>query len=491
MKKYLILLFVTTITIGSFAQTINKIIPYKDGSDEDHYSYVGSFPVLDKKILTIFTYPDNIMLQLLDENFIEISNKKITRKSTGIYTAHYFLTKNYLFIEEEVEKKKIIVTKISLTDNLSSEKFDHNPGYRTDLFLGEFDEEYGRYPELHIGIDEKNYYHIVSEKDVYFKKVNFSSNSIVDYKINLLADERVKISKFQTFENTENIAICRSKLIKKNSSDQVALHDVSGKELSSFDRLENNIYKSNVFFANNKDNVYALGNYKEMPKKIEITIYENRYRKPDFTGVYLKSLSAKNPIEKYYKYSEFKNFNKQLLADKMSNKIDRLRFKLEDMVFVGNEKIIFSTIEQDSYDRSEGGKRWDGKAINYILIFAVNDAGEILWDQVISLDSHDRPRLDQPAFCGLSNFPKTLNVEMVDDKITCHYSFREKINSFEIDKGQISNNKETLYEKKPYHYYKIEYQFKSSIYWYDNFYFNYTKAGSKEGYIVDKTQFDK
>ena len=70
-----------------------------------------------------------------------------------------------------------------------------------------------------------------------------------------------------------------------------------------------------------------------------------------------------------------------------------------------------------------------------------------------------------------------LDVEKIGDKIKCHYSFKEGINYFELKDGQIVNTKKTLYIDKPSHTKVVEYQYKQSIYWYDNFYFNYEGRG--------------
>jgi len=472
MKRILSLLIISIITISSFAQTINKEFPHKDKKKGFAY-YIGSYPVLDEKILTIYTFPDFITLRLYDKQLNEIIHKDIKRKSGGLYSTDYYLSKKFLIVTEEVGKNNFI-SKISLDNDFSIEKLNHN---------------IIQYSKLCIDTDEANYYYTTSTSNIYFKKVNINSKNTVDYKIDLSAGEKARIYEFKTFPKSGLIAVNRSKSIKKKSHYQVALHNETGEELSSFERFENNIFKASVFFANNNEEVYVFGNYKEMPKKEEISYYQNKFKKPNFTGIYLKSLNTKNPIEKYYNYSEFKNFNKQLIADKMIKKIGKLRFRLEDMAFVGNERIIFSTIEQDSYERTDQGKKWDGREINYILIFAINDAGEITWDQVITLEWEEHPRYAGTSFCQESNFPKTVNVEKIGDKIKCHYSFKEGINYFELKDGQIVNTKKTLYIDKPSHTKVVEYQYKQSIYWYDNFYFNYD--GRAEAYLLDKVEFNK
>jgi hypothetical protein len=205
-------------------------------------------------------------------------------------------------------------------------------------------------------------------------------------------------------------------------------------------------------------------------------------------------MNAKNPIDKYYNYSQFKNLNKQILLDKREKDLAKFRFVLEDIIFTDNEKIIVATIDKDAYedvyDALDNAYKTthSGQELNYVLVFGINNAGDILWDQVITLDWKNHDKYEVGYSCPVNNSPKTVNIKKEGDVIKCHYSFGDNIYYFEVIKGEITNKKEILYTLKTEHTTKLlEFQYENSFYWYDNFYFN--QDGIGEVLLLDKTEF--
>jgi len=160
-----------------------------------------------------------------------------------------------------------------------------------------------------------------------------------------------------------------------------------------------------------------------------------------------------------------------MITDKRTKNLKKYRFCLEDIVFLKDEKIIFATIDKDSYLSNGGSKSHDGQELNYILIFAINDAGVILWDQVISLNWKSHPKPDQNSFCKVSEFQKTINIKSVGDLIECDYLFDDKINYFEVEGGEIVNKKETKLKNKESSSYGLNFQYEKAFFWYGNFLF--------------------
>ncbi|MBI2279733.1 MAG: hypothetical protein HYU68_03460 [Bacteroidetes bacterium] len=476
MKKYIITLIVSVLTISSFAQTVNKKYPYKD-KRRDYFYYKISYPVNNKEILSIFTFKDVITLRLYDAQLNQIAEKNIARQSKGDYSTDYYLSNKYLFIIEEIKKEKV-TTRVSLDENFKSMNFAG-----------------AKKPYFYVDISNNNYYYGASKGNTYFNRVNFNTKNTVDYSTNLNEGEKVSVTEFSSFKTSELMAVSRTKEVNKKQGHEVALHDTTGKELTAFSRLENNIFKSTVGFSNIDDVIYTVGNYKEAPKNDEIRDTEDHSSKPKYTGIYLKNMNAKNPIEKYYKFSDFKNFNNQMEIDKRVNEIDKYRFRLENIVSNKNEMIVIGTIDKDAFTDSYDilDKRYEtvynGQELTYILIFGINNTGDILWDQVITLDWKDHPKHEQTSSCIVNNFPKTVTVKKEANKIECHYSFGKNIFYFEIENGQLINRKKTPYISRSGETGLVEFQFKSSIYWYDNFYFN--EDGVGESLLLDKIEFDK
>jgi len=474
MKKYIVALIVSVLTISSFAQTINKIFPYKD-KKRDYFFYEGSFPVNKNQILSIFDFDKTYELHLYDKDLNQIAVKEITKKVEGRYNTMMYLTNNFLFLKQVVNKKDFII-QVTLNKELSFEKFELKNG---------------SFSTLHFNSAETSYYYELSDGKGSFNKVDYKSKETLEYKIKLSEEEKVNIKKFNLFDNNNYVAILRKRSIKNNKHYEIAIHDAEGGEVSKLDRLENNILKSTVFFESNKDEIYCLGNYKEMPKNDEISLYDEHAKNPAYSGIYIKSLNTNKLLEQYYKYADFTNFNKQMIADKKIKDLPKFMFNSEGVVFTKNEKIVFGTIEQNTYERNDkGGKDYDGPQLDYLLIFGINDLGAIIWDQAISLDWDDHTKNRQEdVSCKLNDFPKTLNISQEGDVIKCHYLFRDKINYFEIKEGQLINKRETNLVKKENNSSEIRYQYKKSFFWYDNFYFNQDGVG--ESLLLDKIEFDK
>jgi len=482
MKKHLMLLVSCLILVGSFAQTINKVIPYKD-KKRDFFYYKGSFPVNKQEVLSIFTFKDVITLKLYNNQLEEIGSRNIERQSKGNYSTSYYLSNKHLFIEEGL-KKKDLFSIVTLNKGLSTKELNTE-----------------KLPD-HVNMLGTDYYYGVSKEDIFFKKVAIRTREIVEFKTEKAASK--SISDFISFADNELIAIKSHEYINKQHVYSVSLYNNSGKEISSFPRLENNTLKTSIGFASNKDEIYVLGNYKINPNKKSLERINSDQKKPDHDGIFIKTMNSRKNIDKYLKYSEFKHLNEQMVKDKKTNLLPKFRFHLEDISFSENNTIVFGTIYRQlyRYDTSrdasssllstlaEGETEYMGDELNYIIIFGINDVGEILWDRVISLDwkNHPQPEISN-SFVGYHS-PNFLNIQRKDNAIQCHYSFKGNINYFEIVDNQITNKKGTPYQLKPTKKRELaEDQYNKSFYWYNNFYFN--EDGIGKVLLLDKTVFEK
>ena len=486
MKKYLVALIVNTITITSFAQIIHKEYPYKDKKDRDHYYYCTSYPVGDKKILSIFAFKEMISLKLFDNELNLIGEKKMERETQGPYDANFYLTKNNLFVIE-----KEVVRQVFLDENLKSKTISM-PTLPKPRSGSNFPES--KKPQFHIDNQEQNYYYGVDEENVYFKGVNFETKKSKKFTTNLKEKEKVTVSEFATFNNNNMVAVTRIKKTKEGKLFEIALHDELGKELSVINRLENGFLKETVNYANIDNEVYVVGNYKEKTSVNEayfiVASINNNNNKPKFEGIYVHSMNSDKALNKYYKYSDFNKLISQMAIDeKKPNDIENYRFQLQNVISNNNEKIVIGTLDKDNYEYYTGSqgnsKLHMGQELTYILIFGINNEGDLLWNQVISLDWIGHPKYKVTGsshIVQVDNFDqKFVAVEKKDNKIKCHYSFKDNISSFEIDNGQIVNMKQTHIELKPSHDNK-------SVYWYDNFYFNHNGLNGLE---FDKIEFNR
>jgi hypothetical protein len=349
-------------------------------------------------------------------------------------------------------------------------------------------------PQFHVDAKEQNYYYGVNEDDVYFKSVSFESKKSKKYKATLNEKEKVTVSDFATFKNSDVVAVTRVRKAKGEKLFEIALHDAIGKEIEVINRLENGYLKETVNYANHNDEVYVLGNYKEKQSVNEayFIINEIRHKKPKYEGVYMHTLNSDKIIDKYYKYSDFDKLISQMEIDEIKqNDLLKYRFELQEVITNTKEKIVIGTLNEDLFKFmvSSGGGGNDvyiGKELTYILIFGVNENGDLLWHQVIPLNwlGHERYEVTS-AFhlIQVDNFhQRFVTVEKNGDKIKCHYSFKDNMTSFEIDNGQIVNKKQT-----PFDIGNII-KDNNSVYWYDNFYFNHNPF---DGLELDKLEFNK
>lgn len=463
MKKHLIILIISVLTLNCYGQNLRKDINFV----EKNINLIKLIrPISDNRIVCVTEGETYIRVRLYDKEFNEIGTKEI-QKNKEVYLYHFRLKDNYLYISNAVKAY----------DGLALTTIHLDPEFKTTERLIEPSIWVGDY---HVNPSGKYIYYSVSEN---FNLLNTETKKVSQIKPNLEKKEKaLAASKFQSFKGNNKLVVFRSKKKGMKVKREVAVYDEKGNELLFFPKLENGKNKINVYAAANNEDIYFIGNYKDNPSSKEIYAGETPSKKPNHTGIFIKSTSKEKAYEKFYQFSDFKELDK--------NVKDYAKFNigLEKISFLQNENVAFCTIYEDIMSK-EYSQRYGqvqlmhiGKKIKYILIFAFNNDGNVLWDKVIPLNDNILKYNKKVAVMFDDNF---LTVDEVDNTLQCHYSYNDGINYFEINNDQIVNQKKVNYTEVPQIKGEIGYKYKHSSYWYDNYYFSWNII------YIDKIEFNK
>jgi hypothetical protein len=477
MKKYLIILIISILNINSYGQSLRKKINF---IEEKSHSIKLVRPISGERIVCVIESDNYFRVYLYDKEFNELGMNEIPKQE-----------KKYLYKVRLKDDFLYISNAVSGYNGLSLKTISLDTDFKTNDKIIEEDMSVGDY---HISSSREKIFYSVSGKNFY--QLNNNSNKVVWIDPKLEKKEKMFVNEFQTFKENNILAIVRNKSKGMTREREIILYDENRTELLLISKLENNKYKSNVYFTANDSDIYCLGNYEENPNEKKVAYGTNPLNN---TGIYIKNTSKNKSYEKFYKYSDFKNFSIKIDADKETKKLTKFNVELEKIAFLKNENIAFCTIYKDieslEYSQRYGELRSDDVGIErkYILIFGFNNSGELLWDKVIPLNknllvSNDKDDMFEDNF---------LTVKEVENSLKCHYSFNDKINYFELNNGQIINKKETSYVEVPNVKYEIGYQYKDSNHWYDNYYISWCKFDKDDSkksdnwVCFDKIEFNK
>lgn len=491
MKKAIALIVImNSFVISTFAQNISKEVPEKEKLE---YFYLRERYILgNKKILSIYDLKKEnvIRLDLLDENFNEIISKKIPKYEDADYYI-FHVEGNFLYMINDFKKPKknpgIKISMIALDETFTTKKYSLT---KATSIVTDVSNKFCYYKEE--GTSKLIKYNLDTKEKIIINLRNSSDEKVYFYNIN-------------SFQNTSNIVLSDYNGSKEKDAYSISLFDNDGREKFSFNRFENNNYKSTVFYANNDSEIITSGNFIRDPKIDEIvnrTSTQIKSQQPKYDGIYLRTLNSEKIIEKYYEYDKFPKLYEAINSDKKDVRlIDKLSYIVEDIIKVGEEYISIGTINENKYQYSDspGGhlvSEFIGTSLKYILIYGFNSDGEITWEQILSPD-WNYTRYKHDRIFDVAEAGNLITIKKIDDKITCHFSLINKIHYFEIVDKEISNYKQTEYEfkigsnrLKDKGAKDID-QYKHSFYWYDNFYCSYLRGFTDKHTLFNRTEFKK
>lgn len=486
MKNILFLLTIGLFSSNGIAQNVSKDIADKNKFD---YFYLRErFVRKNKTVLSIYnlTKKDELRLDLLDEDLDEIKSI-IIPKSKNANRFEFKVEGNFIYIINDFNKPRknpgIEINRIALDGDYETKNYLLA---ETSTIIPDISNEFCFYKKKESGE---------------LVKFNFETSEKITIDLSNGSNQDVSFSEIISFENTPGRII--SKLINSKEFEldkySIALYDDQDEENASFNRLENNNYKAEVFYANIEGQIITSGNFVKDPTIDDV--FSGRSAKAatkrkEFDGIYIRSLNAETPIEKYYDYSAFPNLFEALNSDKREAKlIDRLTYVMEDIIKVNGEYVAIGTINEMEYARTSDtgplGTEFKGTSLKYILIYGFNDKGEITWDKIISPDwDFTRGKYDRTF--DLAEAGELITINKIDNTITCHFSLIDKIHYFEISNKNITNYTKTEYEfatgsnrLKDEDAKDLD-QYEESFYWYDNFYCSYL-----EGFIENETRYNR
>ncbi|MCB0400543.1 MAG: hypothetical protein KDD41_00515 [Flavobacteriales bacterium] len=484
MKKITVLL--VTLIIGNFlvGQNLNKKIYMSKQEHEAGYIDIVA-PTENKKIVVVSKEKgkmENLSIKLYDENFDQVDEKKMIVSDEVQF---FKLANNHLFIMCN-DVKGYNIYKINLETSLIVKTISIK------------EEEKYYYNKVQAYSDLLNYFYCEIWGESYLYQVNLSDGNVIPFNFAVDSKETESVYKIIPIEDSEEILVLRAKGTKKTKKFEIVIHDENGNELFVSDMSIDDKFIKTLDCAKG-DQLYFIGNYDEDVNEKNKSLVDNGDKKPNHKGIYIKTSTQENPINKFYKFSDFENFSILLREYHDELNVPKFNFGLDKVLYTGKENVAIGTIYKNIHGYKDGYQIYIGKELEYILAFAFDKNGDILWDQAIHLDTkHVQPRNGIFEQLNLEH-PVTAVAE--GDKISLHYPLDESIYYYELVDGKITHQKETKFEKleDAKGFRKIEDQYVTAVYWYGDYYFNFLKnytpeldGGKENNYLyLNRIQFNK
>lgn len=477
MKKYLILILsVVYVQIG-FSQNLSKKIDLSlSGKEKESIELV--FPHESKTIIVVRTYDyKKMIIEVYDNNFKLLKSKE---EQTIESFKKYYITSNHLYIKSrKLPDNNYEITRINIDDltvNTYSLKGNYDVNNQFDLALHE--KTYGTSTLL--------------------KVFDFNKDNLLQIELNKENKDILEIVKSTIIdENKLFIIRSRGKNYKKVYDYEYAIYDFKGEEKLSGSIIDGENFLKSYQIEKITDGFLLIGNYIINPTKKEKDSYIEKDKNVNYDGIYVKKIGGTNPqnINKFFKYVDFKNFNKKLIENKDINNLSKLSFSLDNIVEQGENKIVAGTVYKNIWGVEGQNKVYIGREIEYVLVFVIDGKGELLWDKAFHIDSK-KVQYNKWVFETLDlDYPITLQLN--GDKIVLHFPFNEAINYYVLEEGKIITEKEIKFEKidDAKGYDNLVEQYRSAKYWYDGYYFSFIRRYrfEQEGgaYLyLNKIQFD-
>jgi hypothetical protein len=465
MKKKFLLIILGVFSLLGYSQNLSKHIPTSKECKGTTFLQ-GAYNLPNKRILLVFNLKEYIKIELYDEEFNQLDKRDILdiKNSWG---CTYVVQKNSLYITHKEKKQEgFTLIKVDLDNKIDIKKYLISNGKEYSIIISES--------------NDMCYY----KTDEYMSSLNFETKQKTKLKIKLEDKEEVFIETVTTFPENKNVAFYRTRTKKIGKPViELVVHDSLGEEIFVCNQFVKDKYLVTNNFVTIDGDIYMGGNYSNKE------LINNIFIKPTYDGVFLKKINSKENFDKFYEFSDFPALSSLISTKKKDVKDqDHFGFSLENIISLKNEKMVIGKFYKYEYgfdhdqQRNELSYKLLGVRLKYILVFGINDLGEILWHDAVEIKDLDIyiPKYQDlyKQIIGLN----MLNIEKENDVIKCHFYYNPHIiNYFEIKSNKVVNKQEFEYAESIRRHTK---------YWYDDYYFHYEyKSKPIEGIKLNRIKF--
>lgn len=351
--------------------------------------------------------------------------------------------------------------------------------------------------------DEVAQYKIMGDRMlIYYYEFKSTTIHQIDLSDNELNVETIDLEKGEKRERFLGSGVDfrknNEKSTKKNSLYDVVIYDTDGKDIYTSELLVDDKFIHNPV-CGKQIRDYFIGNYSVGQKPNNQKVGNSGEKKVNYTGVAVASEKEGKSFKEFYKWTDFSNLNQLFIKYKDAQDLIKLNFSLDNLIATDNGFVVAGTIYKNIWKYIDGGSYYDGRLLQYAVVWIFDHNGKLLWDQAIHIDNKYKQRNKNSAeFLNLEH-PISLKVE--NDKVIIHYAYEQGILYSEIEKGKITKQEDTEYKflEEAKGLKDIISQYQLSSYWYDDYYFSFIRSynpkldgGKESNYLyLNRIKFKK